>query len=389
MALRGLKKEANEFYKNYNAEIDQELLASMLEMYYYNVPKEQHAHIFKKIENQLFGFKSLDFDWYAKNVFSRSIFASKAKFFMFLDNPNSVKIKMDPAYKTMTSIYNKYLQQISSKRTVVRELLIKGNRLFIAGLREMNPDKNYYPDANSTMRATYGNVGDYNPGEAMHYQYYTTITGVMQKEDATNEEFQVPEKLKELYEIGEYGKYGDAEGNLRVNFISNNDITGGNSGSPVMNAWGEIVGTAFDGNWEAMSGDIAFEKEVQRTISVDIRYILFIIDKFAGATHLIDEMTIAPTRKEKIDSIAAKLEQIYTTPIIDTIVAAQELETKEYLGIMLPVFNQNSFGEAFNEAANEYGSSKEKRFWWNGRVYTTEKKLSGTSNNGKWLRTGN
>ena len=194
------------------------------------------------------------------------------------------------------SIYNQYLENISAKRIELREELRKGNRLFIQGLIEMNPQKNYYPDANSTMRVTYGNVGDYNPAEAIHYNYYTTIDGIMEKEDSTNEEFIVPNKLKELHQNKDYGKYADKNGVLRVNFISNNDITGGNSGSPVINAWGELVGTAFDGNWEAMSGDIAFEKEIQRTISVDIRYILFVIDKFAGAKHLIDEMTIAPKR---------------------------------------------------------------------------------------------
>ena len=161
----------------------------------------------------------------------------------------------------------------------------------------MDTIKKFYPDANSTMRVTYGNVGDYKPGEAMLYDYYTTINGVIEKEDPTNEEFIVPEKLKELYKSGDFGRYSDSDGNLRVNFISNNDITGGNSGSPVINAWGEIVGTAFDGNWEAMSGDIAFEKNIQRTISVDIRYILFVIDKYANASYLIDEMTLAPIRE--------------------------------------------------------------------------------------------
>ena len=131
----------------------------------------------------------------------------------------------------------------------------------------------------------------------MHYNYYTTIDGIIEKEDSTNEEFIVPKKLKELYLLKDYGDYADTNGVLRVNFISNNDITGGNSGSPVINGWGELVGTAFDGNWEAMSGDIGFENEIQRTISVDIRYILFVIDKFAGATHLISEMSIAPSRK--------------------------------------------------------------------------------------------
>ena len=370
-ALRELKKEANEFYKDYNAAIDQELFASMLEMYYYNVPKTQHAKIFKRIENQL--FKRLNFDWYAKNAFKRSVFGSKEKFFAFLERPVIATIQRDPAYKTMMSIYNQYIEQISPKRTIVREELTKGNRLFIAGLREMNPDKNYYPDANSTMRVTYGNVGDYNPGEAMHYDYYTTIDGVMQKEDATNEEFRVPDKLKELYEIGDYGQYADKDGNLRVNFISNNDITGGNSGSPVINAWGEIVGTAFDGNWEGMSGDIAFENDIQRTISVDIRYTMFLIDKFAGATHLINEMTIAPKHAEKMTKKELSVSEMETA-IKDPNTIVKELEMKKYLGVPLPIMDVHSFGSAFDLAVEQYGSSKNKRFWWHGRVYTTEKR---------------
>jgi len=173
----------------------------------------------------------------------------------------------------------------------------------------MDTLRNFYPDANSTMRLTYGNVGDYMPGEAVFYDYYTTINGVMEKEDETSEEFIAHPRLKELYQKNDFGIYADRDSNLRVNFISNNDITGGNSGSPVINAWGEIVGTAFDGNWEAMSGDIAFEKKVQRTISVDIRYIMFIIDKFANASYLIDEMTIAPRRrsaKEKNDDLESE-----------------------------------------------------------------------------------
>ncbi|MAJ90084.1 MAG: serine protease [Flavobacteriales bacterium] len=298
-AISEIKKSADEFYKNYNVEIDQKLFASMLEMYYYNVPREQHAKIFKTIENQLFGFKKLDFGWYAKNTYKKSFFASQEAFLKFLEHPSKIKIEQDPAYKTIMSIYNEYIQNIAPIRSEVREELAKGSRLFIAGLREMSPNKKYYPDANSTMRVTYGNVSDYTPGEAMHFKHYTTIDGIIEKEDAKDEEFRVPKKLKELHAAKNYGRYSDKNGDLRVNFISNNDITGGNSGSPVINAWGEIVGTAFDGNWEAMSGDIAFEKEVQRTISVDIRYVLFIIDKFAGATHLINEMTIAPQRERK------------------------------------------------------------------------------------------
>jgi len=367
IAIRVLKKDANDYYKDYNSSVDQELFGAMLEMYYYNVPKTQHAPIFKKIENQLFGFKKLDFDYYAKNVFTKSIFSTKEKFYAFLGNPTLSVVERDPAYKTLISIYNQYIEQISVKRSEVREKLNKGNRLFIAGLREMNPDKNFYPDANSTMRTTYGNVGDYSPGEAMHYEYYTTIDGIMQKEDATNEEFIVPEKLKELYEIGDYGQYGDREGNLRINFISNNDITGGNSGSPVINAWGELVGTAFDGNWEAMSGDIAFEKEIQRTISVDIRYTMFIIDKFAGATHLIDEMTIAPVHAEEVVEVSD--EEIAGEEIKEV-----QINTRSFNGKLIPVLDDNTFELAFRSAAAEYGSSTEQKFWWNNNVYTTERR---------------
>ncbi|MDC0204686.1 S46 family peptidase [Flavobacteriales bacterium] len=371
IAIRELKKEANDYYKNYNSSIDQELFEAMLEMYYYNVPKTQHAPIFKTIENQLFGFKKLDFDYYAKSTFERSIFSTKEKFYAFLDNPILSTIEKDPAYKTLMSIYNQYIEQISEKRSSVREKLKKGNRLFIAALREMNPDKNFYPDANSTMRATYGNIGDYTPSEAMHYDYYTTIDGIMEKEDATNEEFIVPEKLKELYEVGDYGKYADKDGNLRINFISNNDITGGNSGSPVINAWGEIVGTAFDGNWEAMSGDIAFENEIQRTISVDIRYTMFIIDKFAGATHLINEMTIAPKHAEEEETID---EETADEKIVNEEANRVQIKTKSFKGKLIPVLEGLTFDVVFKKAKTEYGVSKEQKFWWQDNIYTTEQK---------------
>ena len=299
--LRKLKKLAKEFYKDYNPAIDQELLSAMLEMYYYNVPKSQHAPIFKKIENQLFGFKNLDFVFFAKNLFKRSYFSNEEKCINFLKNPSKYLAEKDPAYLVFSSIYDKYLSELYPGRKEVRDLMRRGNRLFIAGVREMDTLRNFYPDANSTMRVTYGKIKDYKAQEAVFYDYYTTLTGVIDKEDSTNNEFVIPDRLKELESTKDYGRYADQDSVLRVNFISNNDITGGNSGSPVINAWGEIVGTAFDGNWEAMSGDIAFEKDIQRTISVDIRYIMFIIDKYANAGYLIDEMTIAPSRKSLSD----------------------------------------------------------------------------------------
>ena len=155
----------------------------------------------------------------------------------------------------------------------------------------MNPDKQYYPDANSTMRITYGSVQDYFPADAVHYDFYTTIDGVMEKYQPGNYEFDLPQRFIDLYEAKNYGQYA-TDGELRVCFLSNNDITGGNSGSPVINGNGELIGTAFDGNWEAMSGDIAFEPDLQRTISVDIRYTLWVIDIYAGAGHLVEEMTL-------------------------------------------------------------------------------------------------
>ena len=155
----------------------------------------------------------------------------------------------------------------------------------------MNPKLVGYPDANSTMRMSYGQVLDYFPADAVHYEYYTTLKGVMQKEDPNNDEFIVPDKLKELYKAKDFGQYSE-NGEMITCFLTNNDITGGNSGSPVINGNGQLIGLAFDGNWEAMSGDISFEPDLQRTINVDIRYVLFIIDKFAGDTNIIKELTL-------------------------------------------------------------------------------------------------
>ncbi|MGE5424409.1 MAG: S46 family peptidase, partial [Syntrophothermus sp.] len=162
---------------------------------------------------------------------------------------------------------------------------------FIAGLREMDPARVRYPDANSTMRMTYGKVLDYFPADAVSYNYFTTLKGVMEKEDSTNDEFIVPKKLKDLFQAKDYGPYG-SNGEMITCFLTTNDITGGNSGSPVINADGQLIGLAFDGNWEAMSGDIMFEPDLQRTINVDIRYVLFIIDKFAGANNIISELSL-------------------------------------------------------------------------------------------------
>jgi hypothetical protein len=174
---------------------------------------------------------------------------------------------------------------------------------------EMKSSQNFYPNANSTMRVTYGNILKYTPKDAVTYNFYTTIDGIMEKEDPSNPEFEVPAKLKALYKAKDYGQYA-VDGTIPVAFLSNTDITGGNSGSAVINGKGELIGTAFDGNWEALSGDIAFEPSLQRTISLDIRYTLFIIDKYAGAKHLVDEMTLVRDVVE-----APKPAEVITTPV--------------------------------------------------------------------------
>ena len=274
------------YFKDYNEPIDHNLFAAMMQMYHENVPLDQQPAYLLKMDKKFKG----DYNKYADFMFSKSMFASKDKVEAFLSNPNKKKLDKDPAMIAVDAFFNNY-RATSSKMKDADEKLAKGHRLYIAGLQAMNPDKNYSPDANFTMRLSYGTVQDYYPADAIHYEYFTTMDGIMQKEDPDNWEFIVPAKLKELYEAKDYGQYGEGDV-MKVCFLTDHDITGGNSGSPVINGNGELIGLAFDGNWEAMSGDIAFEPELQRTINVDIRYVMFIVDKFAGATNLIEEMTL-------------------------------------------------------------------------------------------------
>jgi hypothetical protein len=285
-AIEQLKTAAAAFYKNYNAPTDQKVIAAMAELFYNDVDKAFHPDFVAEAHKKFKG----DFKKYSADLFSKSVFVSEAALNNFLNKPSAKVLAKDPAVIGSLSINSK-IRELSEKVAGYNLDLQKGQRLYISGLMEMHPDKVFYPDANSTMRLTYGTVASYNPQDAVRYNYVTTMKGIIEKEDPDNWEFVVPEKLKELYNKKDFGPYG-TNGEMIVNFISTNDITGGNSGSPVINGKGELIGLAFDGNWEAMSGDIAFENEIQRTISVDARYILFIIDKYAGARNLIEEMTI-------------------------------------------------------------------------------------------------
>jgi hypothetical protein len=290
------KTSAESFFKDYRAEIDREIFQEMLKFFINDletqyVPEgllaaQPGSEFFNDFKPQ----SNLDAEGLANYIFTNSILVDQQKLMKFLDDPSAEILENDPGFRVAMSVYSSY-KKLSTQRGAALADLEKGRRNFIAALREMNDKKDYYPDANSTMRLTYGKVLSYDARDAVHYHYLTTLKGVMEKEDPSNPEFIVHPKLKALYEAGDFGQYGE-DGKLYVGFLTNNDITGGNSGSPVINGNGQLIGTAFDGNWEAMSGDIAFEPELQRCINVDIRYVLFVIDKFAGATNLIDEMTI-------------------------------------------------------------------------------------------------
>jgi hypothetical protein len=285
--MERIKTATRDHYAEYDEATDRAIAQAAWSMYMQEVPADQQPAFFGYIRDTLNG----DLPGYINKMYTESIFTDSNRLYAYLNNPNPEALKKDYTLRAATDFITMYFGQ-QERMGEISEKMDRGYREFIAGQMEMMPDKLFYPNANSTERFTYGNVGSYAPKDGVRYNHYTTIEGIMQKEDPNNDEFIVPAKLKELYRAKDYGQYADANGNLPVAFIHGNDITGGNSGSPVMNGKGELIGIAFDGNWEAMSGDISFEPTLQRTISVDIRYVLFIIDKYAGAGHLVNEMTL-------------------------------------------------------------------------------------------------
>ncbi|MFZ8961983.1 MAG: S46 family peptidase [Schleiferiaceae bacterium] len=282
--MPAIQDQANGHFAEFHAESDRDLMEVLWKMYAKNISLDQQPRFIKNV-----GEVGGDFKAYAEHIYATSIYMNEERFKAFLANPDSATLANDPLTKVANDFREAYF---GGQDPELSEMEGKAYRLWTAGVREMLPNEDWSPDANSTMRMTFGKVGSYEPKDGVTYNYYTTLDGVMQKEDATNPEFEVPQRLKDLYNAKDYGQYADANGKLPVGLITDNDITGGNSGSPLINGKGELIGVAFDGNWEAMSGDIFFEDELQRTISVDIRYVLFIVDKYAGARHLVDEMTL-------------------------------------------------------------------------------------------------
>ena len=287
-AASRIRSNIGTFYKDYNPPTDNKSMKAMLKVYRADLPSKFHPDFFVNLVDKKY---KGNIDKFVDELFAKSVFASESKLMAFLNKPVLKTLENDLVYLSSSSIF-KTGAEVSQEVSKFDTDLATGKRLWIAALMEMVPEKTLYPDANSTMRLSYGTIQDYDPKDGVTYKYYTTLQGVVDKYKPNDYEFDLPKRLIDLNNKKEYGRYGSSKGYMPVCFLTTNDITGGNSGSPVMNGNGELIGLAFDGNWESMSGDIAYEPELQRTIVVDIRYVLWVMDIYAGAKHLVDEMTI-------------------------------------------------------------------------------------------------
>jgi len=288
--LNRVKNNLESFFKDYYKPIDVKVMAELLRLYYENVDKEFLPDIFSEIENNY----KLDFSQYADFVFSNSIFADEEKTITFFETytaSSANEISKDPAYVLYKSIESIYREKVSDRYNELNREITRMYKTYVAGLMEMQEDKVFYPDANFTLRVAYGKVDGFYPRDAVHYNYYTTLEGIIEKDNPEIFDYDVPVKLKTLYENKDYGIYGE-DNKMNVCFSASNHTTGGNSGSPVLDADGYLIGINFDRCWEGTMSDIMFDPDRCRNISLDIRFALFIIDKFAGAGYLLDEMTL-------------------------------------------------------------------------------------------------
>ncbi|MCQ2309303.1 MAG: S46 family peptidase [Bacteroidales bacterium] len=281
----GLKDRAEAFFKDYDMPLDRDVTAALLNLYYKDITKYV-PDMMEKLGAKNGG----DFTAWVEAAFEKSVFTDKDRLEKWLAKPK--KLDKDPIYMLAMGFVSEYNDVVVP---LYMEAALAGNageRQYMKGLMEMQPERNFYPNANFTMRLTYGTVEPYKGADAVNYNYYTTMDGVMAKYVPGNWEFDIPQDVRDLYAARDYGRYADENGDLVVNFITTNDITGGNSGSPVINGKGELIGLAFDGNWEAMSGDIMFEQKVQRTICMDARYLLWCLEKVGKVQNIIDELVI-------------------------------------------------------------------------------------------------
>jgi len=286
-----LLSSAEGYFKNYNAEIDRQVMADMLQMYYSGLDLDHLPEIIKTLHAESKG----DFNALSQKAFAKSVFTDQQRLQHFLAkySPRDFRQIENDLFFRLAIGLNDHLQNRISKRFLVLERRLDSlQRIYVRGLMEMQPDRRFYPDANFTLRVSYGKVEDYFPMDAVHYRHYTTIEGIMEKENPEIYDYIVESKLKELYHQQNYGRYADNDGQMRVCFIASNHTTGGNSGSPVLNGKGHLIGVNFDRNWEGTMSDLMYDPDMCRNISLDIRYCLFIVDKFAGAGHLVNEMVL-------------------------------------------------------------------------------------------------
>lgn len=283
------------FLAAHNRPSDQNIVAAVLEMYYNDIPKDQQpAGLYQAIRNEYGALdKAGTYQKYAQAIFNETMLLNDAKWNEFVRNPNAVTLQQDLAYNLATTFTKNYTGKYLP---LFQQFTTRNNewaRLYLKGVMEQNPKKVMYPDATFTMRVSYGKVDDYQPRDAVRYDYVTTSKGLLEKYKPGDYEFDLPKKVVEMIKAKDFGQYKDAKRNdLVTDFITSNDITGGNSGSPVMNGNGELIGLAFDGNYEALSHKLAFDKDLNRTINVDIRYVLWCIDKLGGASNIIKELTL-------------------------------------------------------------------------------------------------
>ena len=288
VAKKQLEATYDDIYnKDYDKEVDRAIAKAMLPALADALTPDELPAFYQTIQDKYKG----DYNAYVDDLFENSILSSRESLDKFLKKPSVKAIERDPAThysRTKITKLNEVTKQLSEASEGI-DLLHKA---YVRGLNEMKLPVPSYPDANFTIRLTYGNVKSYNPKDGVHYKYFTTTDGILEKEDPENPEFVVPAKLKELIQKKDFGRYAMADGTMPVCFLTTNDITGGNSGSPVIDGEGNLIGCAFDGNWESLSGDINFDNNLQRCIALDIRYMLFILDKLGGCQHLINEMNI-------------------------------------------------------------------------------------------------
>jgi hypothetical protein len=294
--ISDLRQATTAFFKDYYQPVDEEVAITMLTAYRANQPEVFRPEILNEIDKRFKG----DVKAYVDYLFGKTMFTSEEKVNKFLDEfkPSKVKkLEKDPAVVAANSMMDFYIENVLPKSRECNTKINNLRRVYMEGQMKMIPDvypeRNLYPDANFTLRVTYGKVGGFKPKDAVTYRHFTTLDGIMQKENPDIYDYVVTDRLRELYEAKDFGRYADKDGSMHVAFIAGNHTTGGNSGSPILNANGELLGLNFDRTWEGTMSDLIYDPSICKNISVDIRYVLFLIDKYAGCTRLIDEMTIA------------------------------------------------------------------------------------------------